>query len=101
MHERRPSPDIDPDPIRAHAIRRLHLKRGLWIHALIYVVANVIQVVVWFAYTSEQFFWPLWSILGWGLGLVFHIWAVYSGSSLDEARIEREVRRIHGGGAGN
>jgi hypothetical protein len=53
------------------------------------------------AYTSDQFFWPLWSILGWGIGLAFHSWPVYSGSSLDEARIEREISRIHGRGARN
>ncbi|MBB2946659.1 hypothetical protein FB565_006427 [Actinoplanes lutulentus] len=101
MYTRRENSDIETDPVRARAIRQLHLKRGLQIHALIYVMANIIQVVVWFAYTSEQFFWPLWSILGWGIGLVFHIWAVYSGASLDEDRIEREVNRINRGGAGN
>ncbi len=84
--------------MRARAIRQLHLKRGLRVHALIYVLANVVQVVVWFAYTPEQFFWPLWSILGWGIGLVFHTWAVYSGAGFDEARVEREINRINGGG---
>jgi hypothetical protein len=96
MYTRRPSSEIDPDPVRAHAIRQLNLKRGLQAHALTYVLANLIQVVVWFAYTPEQFFWPLWSILGWGLGLVFHAWAVFSGSSLDEARIQREIKRLGG-----
>ncbi|WP_436535529.1 2TM domain-containing protein [Actinoplanes sp. HUAS TT8] len=93
---KKPSQDIEPDPVRAQAIRRLHLKRGLQVHALTYMMANVIQVVVWFAYTRDQFFWPLWSILGWGPGLVFHAWAVYSGAGIDEARIAREVERIKG-----
>jgi hypothetical protein len=97
MYSRRSSADVDPDPVRARAIRQLHLKRGLQVHALSYVMANVIQVVVWFAYTSEQFFWPLWSILGWGIGLAVHAWAVYSGAGPDEARIQREVDRINGG----
>jgi hypothetical protein len=61
---------------------------------LVYVLANLSQVVVWWAYTPEQFFWPLWSILGWGVGLIFHIWAVYSPSSLDEDRIAQEMNRI-------
>ncbi|WP_433831293.1 2TM domain-containing protein [Actinoplanes sp. CA-015351] len=99
MYTRRENADIEADPVRARAVRQLHLKRGLQIHALIYVMANLIQVIVWFAYTPEQFFWPLWSILGWGIGLVFHIWAVYSGVGLDEERIEREVNRINRAGA--
>ncbi|MFC4588959.1 2TM domain-containing protein [Sphaerisporangium corydalis] len=101
MNDRRPWPDIDPDPIRARAIRQLHLRRGLQVHVLIYVLANAIQVVVWFAYTPQQFFWPLWSILGWGIGLLFHIWGVHSGAGIDEARIEREIDRMHGGGTRN
>lgn len=101
MYNRDPSPDAEPDPIRARAIRRLQLKRGLQIHALIYVLANVIQVIVWFAYTPEQFFWPIWSILGWGIGLVFHIWAIYSGSGSDEARIQNEIGRINRRATGN
>ncbi|GAA2575893.1 hypothetical protein GCM10010435_59950 [Winogradskya consettensis] len=84
----------DPDPVRSRAIRQLHQKRGVQAHVLVFVLSNVAQVVVWWAYTPDQFFWPLWSILGWGVGLVFHIWAVYSGAQLDEARIEREMRRM-------
>jgi hypothetical protein len=51
------------------------LKWGMWIHIFWYVVANVAQVIVWATATPEQFFWPLWSIAGWGIGLVAHIWA--------------------------
>ncbi|RSM72542.1 hypothetical protein DMB66_05200 [Actinoplanes sp. ATCC 53533] len=52
------------------------LKWGLWIHAFWYVVANVAQVIVWATATPDIFFWPLWSILGWGIGLVAHFWAI-------------------------
>ena len=82
------------DPVRALAIRRLNQKRGVQAHLLVYVIANVIQVVVWFAYTSDQFFWPIWSILGWGIGIAFHVWAVYSVASHKEERIEEEISRI-------
>jgi hypothetical protein len=52
------------------------LKWGTWIHAVWYVVANVAQIIVWAVVTPDIFFWPLWSIAGWGIGLVAHIWAV-------------------------
>lgn len=52
------------------------MKLGLRIHLLWYVIANVIQVVLWWILTPDIFFWPLWSIVGWGIGLPFHIWGV-------------------------
>jgi 2TM domain len=58
-------------------------KWGLRVHLLCYCLANLVQVVLWWLFTPEHFFWPLWSSLGWGIGLAFHIWAVYSPSTLN------------------
>ncbi|MBM2614954.1 2TM domain-containing protein [Actinoplanes sp. LDG1-06] len=52
------------------------LRWGLWSHIIWYVLANVGQIFTWVYATPEKFFWPLWSIVGWGIGLGFHIWAV-------------------------
>jgi hypothetical protein len=49
---------------------------GLRIHILCYIAANVTQVLVWWRFTPERHFWPVWSIVGWGVGLAFHIRAV-------------------------
>jgi hypothetical protein len=46
---------------------------GLRIHILCYIAANVTQVLVWWRFTPERHFWPVWSIVGWGAGLAFHI----------------------------
>ncbi|MCK9901778.1 hypothetical protein CC117_22155 [Parafrankia colletiae] len=48
---------------------------GLRIHVACYLLANLAQVLVWALATPDHFFWPLWSILAWGIGLGFHIWA--------------------------
>ena len=82
------------DPVRAQALKRVQLKRGLLIHTLCYLLSNVIQVIVWWAYTPDLFFWPLWSILGWGVGLVIHFWAVNASGSAGEARVRQEMDRI-------
>lgn len=55
---------------------RTAMKWGLWVHIFWYVIANVAQVIVWWLATPDIFFWPLWSILGWSIGLVAHIWAI-------------------------
>jgi hypothetical protein len=52
------------------------MRRGVQIHALCYVAANLIQVLVWWLFTPELHFWPIWSIIGWGAGLIAHIWGV-------------------------
>jgi hypothetical protein len=36
-----------------------------------YVAVNLILIVVWAA-TGAGYFWPLWPILGWGIGLAPH-----------------------------
>jgi len=51
------------------------IKWGVRSHVIWYVLANIGQVLVWYYATPEKFFWPLWSIVGWGIGLSIHIWA--------------------------
>ncbi|MFG2051489.1 2TM domain-containing protein [Micromonospora sp. NPDC048935] len=53
-------------------------KWGLRVHIFSYVIGNLAQIVTWWLFTPDHFFWPLWSILGWGVGLFFHGWAVRS-----------------------
>ncbi|WP_431914517.1 2TM domain-containing protein [Nonomuraea jabiensis] len=56
------------------------LKAGLRVHVICYVVAHVVLVVVWWLFTPRHFFWPLYSLVAWGIGLAFHIKAVSSPS---------------------
>lgn len=60
------------------------MRWGLRVHVLCYLAANLIQVLVWWLFTPEQHFWPIWSILGWGAGLVAHAWAVRAMSRRSE-----------------
>lgn len=48
-------------------------KWGLWSHVFWYVVANIAEVVLWATLTPDIFFWPLYSIVAWGIGLAFHV----------------------------
>jgi hypothetical protein len=47
------------------------------------------------AVTGAGFFWPVFLILGWGIGLVFHVWDVYRGEP-SEDQIRREITRMQG-----
>ncbi|WP_329241088.1 2TM domain-containing protein [Streptomyces sp. NBC_01478] len=54
------------------------MRWGLRIHLFWYIFANLAQVLLWGILTPDHFFWPLWSILGWGIGLAIHAWVIRS-----------------------
>jgi Domain of unknown function (DUF1707)/2TM domain len=63
-----------PDPVHARAVAWTEHARDWWLvreHVAAYVVVNVLLVAVWAA-TGAGYFWPIWPLLGWGIGLVPH-----------------------------
>jgi class 3 adenylate cyclase len=56
-------------PRRGH--RRGALATSVRIHVAVYVVVNVMLVGIWAA-SGGGYFWPIWSILGWGIGVGCH-----------------------------
>lgn len=85
--------DVPAEDIRERAIARLKKKHDLAAHALVYVLVNTFIVVIW-AVTSSGFFWPIFPMAGWGIGLVMNAWDVWRGDSVDEDAIDREIARL-------
>jgi hypothetical protein len=79
--------------LREQAIQRLKKKRDFKTHVLIYVVVNTFLVVIW-AVTSAGFFWPIFPILGWGIGVLANAWDVYGRKPISEEEIRREADRL-------
>jgi hypothetical protein len=82
--------------LRELAIQRLRKRRDFHRHLLAYVTVNLLFVGVWFVAASSSdswFFWPVFPMLGWGIGVVFHAQDVY-GAQITEAQIEREMQRV-------
>lgn len=77
---------------RQAAIDRLEKKRDLRSHVLIYMAVNTTLVVIW-AVSGAGYFWPIWPILGWGIGLALTTWNVYGRRPITEDDIRRETRR--------
>jgi hypothetical protein len=77
---------------RQRAVRRIQAKRAFWVHFAIYLAVNALLVLIW-AMTSAESFWPVWPMLGWGIGVVAHAVRVYFGpSEISEAQIDRELQ---------
>jgi hypothetical protein len=68
--------------------RKLDFRKNLFA----FVAVNLVLVVIWLITTPGGFFWPIFPILGWGVGLAFHAWDVYSAGP-SEDRIRQEMQR--------
>jgi hypothetical protein len=77
---------------REQAKKRLQAKRDFRQHLTVYVIVNIGLVVIW-ALTSGGYFWPIWPILGWGIGVSMHGWQTYGQRPITEADIQREIER--------
>jgi hypothetical protein len=84
--------DIQETDLRERAVTSLRKKRDFASHLLLYLVVNAFLVAIW-AMTGAGYFWPIWSIVGWGIGVFFHGWDVYARPPSEE-RIRKEMRRL-------
>jgi len=87
-------PPAPPAPRSDHqaAIERIREKRGFRVHATVYVAVNLLLIAVW-ALTSRGYFWPIWPLLGWGIGLGVNYWAVFLRRPISDDEIRREMER--------
>jgi hypothetical protein len=86
--------DLHDEELRERAIQQLRNKRELRAHLAAYVLVNAFLVGIW-AITGAGFFWPLFPILGWGIGVFFHGYDVYSRPPT-EARIREAMSHLKG-----
>jgi len=49
----------------------VHKLRRFYTDALIYVAVNIGLILIW-AISGGGYFWPIWVIIGWGIGLGIH-----------------------------
>ena len=86
----------DEGELREKALARLEAKHEFWAHLLAYVLVNGMLVVIW-AMTGAHFFWPIFPILGWGIGISFHAWDTFRRGAPSEAKVQREMDRLRSG----
>jgi 2TM domain len=81
--------------LREQAVESLKRKRDFRTHIFMYVLVNVMLVGIW-AITSggDDFFWPIFPILGWGIGVAANAWDVYGRRAITEDEIAREADRL-------
>jgi hypothetical protein len=72
------------------AKKRVGFKWGL----MAYFFVNTFLVCVWYfsSRNHNTYFWPIWPMLGWGLGLAFHYFDAYHGNKLFST--EQEYQKL-------
>jgi hypothetical protein len=90
---------VDPRDIslRERALKRLKKRRDFKAHLLVYLLVNAFLVVIWYVTTPGGFFWPVFPLVGWGIGVVMNAWDVYVAQDFTEDEIHREMRRLQQG----
>ena len=83
---------MDEQERREAAVKRLKAKREFWQHVVIYVLVNAMLIVVWSVTNNGGHFWPLWPLLGWGIGLAMHAWETFQKPISDEA-VRKEMEK--------
>ena len=91
----RPGETAEERELRARAVKRLEDKRGLMAHSLAFFSVNLLLVAIWYV-TGAGFFWPVFPIFGWGIGLMFHAWDVLWPTA-NERQIQAEMERLRAG----
>ncbi len=81
---------------REQAVDRLKKKRDFRGHVLIYVLVNAFLVAIWAITNPGGFFWPVFIIGGWGIGVVMNAWDVFWRKDISEQDIRREEGRMAG-----
>jgi polyferredoxin len=82
--------DVSEDELRRRAVKRLQAKAGFWMHLAVYLAVNAFLVMIWF-FTGTGFFWPIFPIAGWGIGVAASAWDAFGREPITEERIQREI----------
>jgi hypothetical protein len=85
--------DTRDQALRDKAVQRLKKRRDFHAHLLMYVLVNGFVVLIWALTGSAGFFWPVFLIAAWGIGLVMNAWDVYWRREITEQDIQHEIER--------
>jgi hypothetical protein len=89
------------DPTDEQITRMAKARVAFKMHLLVYVAVNVFLMLVWMtaggmdwgAGSNGSGYWPMWTHLGWGLGLAIHGFTTYGPASNMLQREEDKLRR--------
>jgi hypothetical protein len=85
--------DIREQTARDRAVEQLKKRRDFRGHVLVYVLVNAFLMAIWVMTGPHGFFWPVFLIGLWGIGVVMNAWDVYWRRDITEEDIQHEIER--------
>lgn len=90
----RPPTELDPE-MRKRALQRIENRRAFTTHLAVYAIVMVFLVTIWLVTSGlSTYFWPIWPMLGWGLGLALHGGSLLWDRPPTEQQIADEAAKI-------
>lgn len=83
------TPD-EADDLRVRVTQRLRDRAHFRTHLLIYVLVNAFLILIWWI-VGSSLFWPVFPLVGWGIGVAANAWEVYRTDPTSGERIQREI----------
>ena len=81
--------------LRDRAVKQIKKRRDFTSHLLVYLLVNTFLIGVWAVSSGgDGHFWPIYVILGWGIGLVANAYDVYVAKPISEEEISREMEHL-------
>jgi len=85
---------LEHEALREQAYQRVKKRRDFWPHLLVYLMVNAFVVVIWAMTDQGGFFWPVFLMVAWGIGVAMHAWDAFLGTQITEEDVDREVARL-------
>ena len=82
---------MDAQELYEHAKHRVKSRKKFYTHVIIWVVLSVFFILLNLATTD--YFWAIFPILGWGIGVAIHGIQVFT-NEWEDLEIEREYERL-------
>lgn len=84
--------EFDSEKVYEQAKQRVEDRIGFFWHLFTYIVVNAVLVGVWyFSSGSGSYFWPVWPIFGWGIGIFFHFASIFLTDGLFKRYRKRKI----------
>ena len=86
---------MSEEKLRQLARERARAKTGFYIHLIIYIIVNILLVSIWYITSGpSEFPWFIFPLIGWGIAVIVHGLATFSGKSLEDRMTERELAKL-------
>ena len=85
----------DEEDLRKEAVKSIQRKQSFKQTAFAYVVVNLLLIGIWAISGTDTYFWPIWVIGGWGIGLAFQAYDAYGRRrTISEDQVASEMQRL-------